>query len=147
MYIIWILTYTFVIHTLDNPRLILSDHTHLAQVGQSGKSLLHRRACHPQSLDQSQCEISSNGPPNQPGSGTNMPLLLHSTTNSHPAFCILYPSILCSMTYLSSLPTMQVETRRQHESGHGMEENWAHHRLTTILREERHKLKGLSSHY
>ena len=38
---------------------------------------------------------------------------------------------------LSSLPTMQVETRRQQESGQGMEENWAHHRLITILRGEK----------
>ena len=30
---------------------------------------------------------------------------------------------------------MQVETRRQQASGQGMEENWAHHRPITILRE------------
>ena len=36
-----LVTYTLVIHTLDDPRLILSDHTCLAQVGQSGESLLH----------------------------------------------------------------------------------------------------------
>ena len=35
------ITYALVIHTLYNPRLILSDHTSLAQVGQSGESLLH----------------------------------------------------------------------------------------------------------
>ena len=35
------ITYALVIHTLYNPRLILSDHARLAQVGQSGESLLH----------------------------------------------------------------------------------------------------------
>ena len=32
---------------------------------------------------------------------------------------------------------MQVETRRQQASGHGMEENWAHQRPITILRERK----------
>ena len=35
------ITYALVIHTLYNPRLILSDNARLAQVGQSGESLLH----------------------------------------------------------------------------------------------------------